>query len=674
MAKKAKIKKSTPNSDLVSGIVRMHARGFGFVKPSDTTLEFDEVFIPKHLTLNAVDGDSVDVQIGPGPHNPKGPEGRIVAITSRGRTHLAGIVTRRSRSNNYIAYAPLLGASQQVFVESSEDLRIGHRIVMKVVEWGDKDEPTIAEVSHIIGHIDDPSCDVEAAIEEFELRKEFPAKVVHESKAFGQKITKKDLEDRLDLREEMSFTIDPDTAKDYDDAVTVTKDKKGHYHLSVHIADVSHYVKPGTALDAEARKRCNSTYFPGKCVPMLPEELSNNLCSLKPNVNRLTISVIMHLDAEGAVVDYSIQRSVINSAKRFTYKEAKAVLDGTVKSPFKPTLKLMVELCGKLKKQRYQRGSVEFGMPELVVLVDEKGVPSGTDYVVYDITHQLIEEFMLKANEMVAIHLTNMSKGIAYRVHEVPSTENMSDFSTLASSFGFHMAPIPTPQEIQKLFDEAMSTPYGQYLATSYIRRMRLAEYSPNNIGHFGLSLTHYCHFTSPIRRYVDLVIHRTLFQDAQSPKDLERISDECSNQERISAKAENSVVLLKKLRLLKAQTNASPFREYNAIITRIKPFGVYFEILDIMLEGFIHVSELGSDYYEFDEPQMLLKGARRGAIFKAGNRVTVIVKEIDLITSNTRWDLVMDSSVAPEVNKSAQPHKKMKMKMKKHSKKRKSR
>ncbi len=641
---------TTRSSDLVTGTIKVHPRGFGFVKPLDASLDFAEVFIPKHVTLNAVDGDTVDVQIGPGPHSPKGPEGRVVAIVKRGRTHLAGIVTCKSREDSYVVYAPMLGAANSVIVESGEQtLRIGDRIVMRVVSWGDKEEATRAKLANILGHIDDASCDVDAAIEEYELRKEFPAQVVKEAEALGQRVTAAEIQGRDDFRKTACFTIDPDTAKDFDDAVSLTKDRKGHYHLSVHIADVSHYVKPGSQIDLEAKKRCNSTYFPGRCIPMLPEELSNNLCSLKPNVNRLTISVIMHLDPDGQLVDYSIHRSVIKSAKRFTYKEAKAVLDGKVKSPYLNSLKLMIELCGHLKRQRYERGSVEFGLPELVVLVDEKGYPTGTDYVVYDITHQLIEEFMLKANELVAQHLTNQSKGVVYRVHDEPAEENMKDFSALANAFGFYLSPIPTAKEIQKLFDDAMKTPYGQYLATSYIRRMRLAEYSPTNIGHFGLNLTHYCHFTSPIRRYVDLVIHRALFQPTASPAELGNVADDCSEQERISAKAENNVVLLKKLRLLKEHFSKTPYREYEAIITRVKPFGIYFEIMEFMMEGFIHVSDLGTDFFDFDEARMVLKGSRYGAIFKAGNRITVILKEVELITLNTRWDLVLDTSTEPQ-------------------------
>ncbi|HEV8051474.1 MAG TPA: VacB/RNase II family 3'-5' exoribonuclease, partial [Parachlamydiaceae bacterium] len=486
---------------------------------------------------------------------------------------------------------------------------------------------------------------VPAAIEEYELRKEFPARATEEAHQYGTRVSVTEIKKREDLRGLTCFTIDPDTAKDFDDAVSLTKDDKGHFHLGVHIADVSHYVHSGTALDIEAQLRCNSTYFPAFCLPMLPRELSDNLCSLKPNVNRLTASVLMEFDPEGTLIDYRMTRSVIKSCKRFTYREAKAVLDGKKTSVHLDALKLMVDLCGLLKKKRYERGSIEFGLPELVIMVDQEGIPTHTDYVVYDITHQLVEEFMLKANETVAWHLTKQGKNLTYRVHDVPAEENLKDFSILAGAFGFELSPTPTPREIQKLFDEAMDTANGQYLATSYIRRMRLAVYSSDNIGHYGLSLEHYCHFTSPIRRYVDLVAHRLLFGENETKEKLEMVAARCSEQERISAKAENSVVLLKKLRLLEAQYKVNPQKQYDAVVTKVKNFGVYFEIVELMLEGYLHVSELENDYFVFNDVESILKGRHHGQVYKAGDKITVMPKEVNLILLDSKWELLPDYS-----------------------------
>lgn len=639
------------SENVVAGVMRLHPRGFGFVKPDDPTYTQD-IFIPKHLTKNAVDGDKVEVLINNESVSDKGPEGRVVTITSRGRSHLAGIIREIGRNGTLYAYAPLLGSSQRIIVETDDDtLKVGDRIVMEVLEWGSKESATVCKMSHYLGHISDPTCDIPAAIEEFELRKDFPIKAVEEARKFGTKVPLQEIRKREDFRSTTCVTIDPDTAKDFDDAISLNKDANGHYHLGVHIADVSHYVSAGSHLDVEAQLRCNSTYFPGFSLPMLPRELSDNLCSLKPNVNRLTASVLMEFDKHGTLCNYRMTRSVIKSAKRFTYREAKEVLDGKKSSPFAENLHLMVELCKLLKAKRYERGSVEFGLPELVVIVNEQGMPTHTDYVVYDITHQLVEEFMLKANETVAWHLSKEGKDLTYRVHDVPSEDNMKDFSVLAAAFGFNLSPTPTPKEIQKLFDEAMDTPFGQYLATSYIRRMRLAAYSSDNIGHYGLSLTHYCHFTSPIRRYVDLVAHRILFHEVSDKATLQRISELSSEQERISAKAENSVSLLKKLRLLDVYHTKEPLRQYEAVVTRVKNFGIYFEVIDLMLENYLHVSELENDYYEFDETAVILRGRRHGQVFKAGDKITVMLSGVDFITLDSKWNLVAVSEPREEVS-----------------------
>lgn len=642
-AKQKKVKvKGSPGSSKTMGIIRVNSRGgFGFVTADEPSYG-EDIFIPRPYVLGAVDGDLVEISVEPEAlWSKKGPEGKVIQILKRNRTHIAGTVINVN-SKYATVYVPLLKADEPVLLDLKKNkVKVGERVLMEVIEWGGKNKQTTALLTKSIGHIDDPSVDIEAAIYEFDIPSTFPKAAIEEAKEYGTKVSTATINERTDCREMESVTIDPDTAKDYDDALSLHKDKKGIYHLSVHIADVSHYVRPGTALDKEAFRRANSTYFPGKCIPMIPSELSDNLCSLKPGVNRLTVTVFMDFDATGSMIDYKIERTVIKSAKRFTYREAKEVLDGKKKSPHAKTLQLMVELCGLLKKQRYIRGSVEFAMPDLVVLVDEKGVPSGTDYVEYDITHQLVEEFMLKANETVAKHLTDEGKGLPYRVHDVPSEENMRDFSLLAQAFGFKLPNKPEAKDIQLLFEEALGSPYGQYLATSYIRRMRLAVYSPVNIGHFGLSLTHYCHFTSPIRRYVDLVAHRLLFEKPYTEKVLLNISDHCSERERISAKAEMSVVILKKMRLLKSMLEKEPKKVFPAIVTKIKHFGLYFEIVELMLEGFLHISEIGSDYWIFMESSGKLVGERSGRSFASGDSLFVRAKSIDLITCEATWNIV---------------------------------
>ena len=579
----------------------------------------------------------------------KGPEGKVTAILSRSRTHIAGTVKMITAKDDIIVHAPMLGSQQRVIVQPAEDriLRVGDRIVMEILDWGTKETETVCRLSHYIGHISDPSCDIAAAIEEFELNADFPTQAIQEAHSYGNRVTANDLKDRLDLRSLEIFTIDPDTAKDFDDALNLSKDESGCYHLGVHIADVSHYVRPGTALDAEAQTRSNSTYFPNYCLPMLPPDLSANLCSLKPNVNRLTVSVLMRFDPTGTLINYRIAKSVIKSVKRFSYREAKQVLDGSKSSLHAPTLALMTELCGHLKKKRYERGSIEFALPELAVIVDEKGMPYKTDYIAYDITHQMVEEFMLKANETVASHLDELGKNLSYRIHDEPAEDNLKDFSLLAGAFGFNISEKATPKDLQKLFEEAAETSFGNYLATNYIRRMRLAIYSAENIGHYGLSLSHYCHFTSPIRRYIDLVVHRILFGESDDLTYLQEVSSHCSEQERVSAKAENSVILLKKLRLLHFYQQQEPYKEYKAIITRVKNFGFHFEVIDLFLEGFIHVADLDEDYFIFEEQKLRLRGTRNGSTFTSGDQLTVMLKDVDFISLETKWYIVSKGTPA---------------------------
>ncbi|MBS0622817.1 MAG: VacB/RNase II family 3'-5' exoribonuclease, partial [Verrucomicrobia bacterium] len=589
------------------GRVSGHPRGFAFI---DVEGEEEEIFIPRGQLGGAIDGDLVDVEVTG--EREKGPVGRVVAVIERGRTCLAGTVLFCDKKGRARLYCPLLGLDGEVFVTGKE-LKVGDRIIAKITQWQEEGQGAEGTVERILGHIDDPSIDVIAACAEFEVSPEFPKNALKEADSLGDAVLPKDLENRCDLRDIPTVTIDPISAKDYDDALSLKKSSDGHLHLMVHVADVSYYVTRSSALDKSAKKRCNSTYFPGICVPMLPPSLSDNLCSLQPLVDRLAVTVEMEFDLAGELLNYSIYRSAIRSDKRFSYEEAKEVLDGKRDSPFKPLLEEMVELCLLLKKQRRKRGSVEFILPELSVEVNAQGVPVKTHLIEYDITHQLVEEFALKANEMVATHLTKLQRGLTYRVHDMPSDEDLAGFFQLARFLGYPLPKKPSLLDLQLLFDKANKTPHGTYLAISFIRSQKLAAYSPDNIGHYGLSLEHYCHFTSPIRRYADLLVHRVLLEAKYSEKEVEKIARACSEKERISAKAEGSVLRLKKLRLLKA----APYsKNWKALITQVKSAGVVFEVVDLMLEGFLHVSELGDDFYEFDETGRSFKGRHTGQRF----------------------------------------------------------
>lgn len=622
---------------LMTGTISVHPKGFGFVKNAAGP----DVFIPKQRLNDAVDGDEVEIEVEPNV-TAKGPEGTVIAVLKRSRTSLAGTVVGKS-GRSYKAFSPLLGQDKLIMLKAGKGtvLEEGDRVICKITSWGGEAEVIEATLTRRIGNISDPSIDIEAAIAEFELPDGFSVEAVEEARAYGTKVTAKDCKNRLDLTGIECVTIDPDTARDYDDAISLSKDSEGHYHLGVHIADVAHYVRPGSHLDSESYERCNSTYFPGECVPMLPEELSNELCSLKANVKRLAQSVLVSFDGNGHMIRYEIRRTVIKSRKRFTYKEALAVLEKKEKSPHLQLLELMVELCHILKRKRFERGSIDFSMPENALIVGKDGVPLRIERIEYDITHQMIEEFMLKANEIAASHLERQGKTLIYRVHEEPSAESFKDFYAFARTLGFQLPANPTHRDIQKLFQDAKNSPLLSQLSISFIRSMRLAAYSPENIGHYGLALEHYCHFTSPIRRYTDLIIQRLLCDELPEDADLDAIATKCSEKERVSFKAESSVKLLKKLRLAGTYFSEDPARPYQATVTRIKPFALFFEVPFFDLEASLHISQIGNDYFEFNPQAMTLRGSRSGRSYAVGQTIYVRLDRIDYTFQQTEWSII---------------------------------
>lgn len=628
------------NGVATQGTISVHPKGFAFVSPDDSETFPEDIFIPKHLKGNAVDGDRVEVVISPERKPDKGPEGQISNILERAKQELVGIVWIIKPKGDYLLYIQSLGPSKSALVKKSEkeSYKVGDRLLLKVKDWGDEKAPVLCSVLEKIGTIDQAKTDIPSAIKDFGIRKEFPKGVLQQINKLSDTVEKKDLEGRTDFTQLETFTIDPDTARDFDDALSLSEDKNGHFHLAVHIADVSYYVKEDSPLDVEAEKRSNSTYFPGECVPMLPEELSNELCSLKEKVIRLTITVLIEFDQNGSVLHYEIVRGFIKSQKRFTYKQAKDVLDGKKKSPHLPALQRMVKLCHLLKNKRFERGSVDLALPEVVIKVDKQGNPTGFELVEYDITHQLVEEFMLKANEIVAEEFSKRGEQAVFRVHEPPGDDNLADFYALARSLGFSLPNKVEVEDIQALFEKAKNSPHVEQLSIAYIRSMKLAMYSKENIGHYGLSLENYCHFTSPIRRYSDLIVHRRLFE--KSDEDLKEIAKNCSDRERVSYKAEQSVLMMKKLRLLNHYLKEDPARIYSCIISKIKPFGIYFEVPPIQYEGYIHISQLKDDYYEYNNQRVTLTGQNAGKCYKVGEPIEVLLEEIDLIVMESKWAL----------------------------------
>ncbi|MDX8431610.1 MAG: VacB/RNase II family 3'-5' exoribonuclease [Candidatus Algichlamydia australiensis] len=618
-------------SNEIISTIRVHPRGFGFVLVEGG----DDIFIPKPHIASAADGDTVLAKISP-KLSSKGPEGRVLKIIKRNRKDLIGIVRDVDRDEAEV-FVPVLGPEKYVCIPKPKNLSEGDRVLITVTDWNE--DLITCSLKKNLGSIKNAAIDVDVALLEFELSASFPKSVVSNAKKYGKEVSSSDKKNRRDLTDQPCVTIDPTTAKDFDDALFVETTPQG-YRLFVHIADVSAYVLPDSPLDVEAKKRANSTYFPKRCIPMLPEELSNNLCSLKEKVDRLAATVEMEFDENGNLQNHEIYRSVIQSKKRFTYSQAREVLENKKKSPHKKTLQLMTKLCSLLKNLRRKRGSVDLAMPELILEINDKGVPTGYRLEEYDITHQMVEEFMLKANEIVAGTLLKRGvKGI-FRIHDTPAEENLEDFYAVARLLGFPLTANPTPAEIQKLFDSARGTPHEKQISVAFIRSMKLATYSPENVGHYGLSLEHYTHFTSPIRRYSDLIVHRLLFDKIPS-ENIEQIASHLSEQERLSFRAESSVLNLKKLRLLNYLQKKKKRVHFEALVSKIKPFGLILNIEPLMIESFVHISEIGSDYYIFDPKQGDLLGERTGRHFTPGTRLKVELEHVDLIEQTTDWKIL---------------------------------
>ncbi|KPK33342.1 MAG: hypothetical protein AMS24_01400 [Chlamydiae bacterium SM23_39] len=607
----------------LKGILTTTYKGYGFVKPISKK-NIEDIFIPKKYIKGAIDKDLVKVKLFDKPSK-KGLEGKITKIINRKIKNLVGIVIKKTK-NYYLSFIPSLGKDVNVYIKTRKKLKNGDRILIQL----DKDIKRhflLGSLIKIFGNIKDPSIDIKVAIEEYSLNPYLEKKI---------KIDKKlDLKNRKDFTHLNCFTIDPKNAKDFDDAISITK-KNNIFQLGIHIADVAYFIKPKSELDKKAYERTNSTYFPNYCIPMLPYKLANDLLSLKPGKLRLSISVIIDFDKNGKVKKYDICRSYIKSKKRFTYSEATNIKKT---DPFYSDIQNMKKLALILKKIRFERGSIDFALPEVVISLDKNGAPQKATLEEYDISHQMVEEFMLKANEIVAQYLSEKNKILIYRIHEKPSKTTFEEFYSYARKLGFHLPSSPDHKDIQNIFLKAKNTPHLHRLSINFIRSMKLAFYSSENIGHYGLALEHYCHFTSPIRRYSDLVIQRLLFDKIKNI-DLKKIATHCSEKEKNSFKAEFSVIYLKKLRLLEKWFKQNPNKQYVATITKIKPYHIYFEIEELLFEGNIHISNFLDDYYIYDKKTLSFSGEKTKKKIFISNKIKVKIKKIDLSLLNINWTI----------------------------------
>jgi len=626
---------------LVTGVLKSHPHGFGFVCPTDAALE--DMYVHRENMGTALDGDTVLVRTLP-PHpykQTKGPEGEIVEVVKRRSSQIVGTLRKSPHFHYVLPDNPAI--YQDILIPSKKlgKANVDDKVIAKITAWESKHLSPEGAIVKVLGPSGNIKTDIAAIIVRYNLPKSFPKAVLAEIRAASETIGRKEIAGRRDLRAEQIFTIDPKTAKDFDDAVNLSRGHDGTWTIGVHIADVAHYVPEGGALDAEAARRGTSAYLLSTVVPMLPTKLSNGLCSLKPHVDRLTRSVIMTFSADGILRRYDICRSVINSKRRFTYQEVQAVLDGERGSRFAATLKDMAALAAVLRRRRRERGCVDFDVPEPKPVVGPDGDIASFEIEQRDEAHGLIEEFMIAANETVARHLIQKKHPTIFRVHEDPDENRLAEFADVARRFGHDIPTHPSPRDIQSALDKAHGTPGAYPIGVAYLRSMKLAKYAAENLGHYGLASDAYLHFTSPIRRYPDLVVHRGL--DAHKPRSkaalaalyetLKSTAAKSSETERNADEAENELRKVATLRYLDtlAQKRRAPVLD--GIVRDIKSFGMQVTLVDYLIEGTVRIRSLVNDSYRFDKTTRRLVGRHRSSAYKIGMSLKVRLKRVDLFS-----------------------------------------
>jgi len=534
---------------------------------------------------------------------------------------------------------------------------VGDKVVVRLEEWLTPETNPEGRIIEILGRTDDPGVDMLSIIRRNHLPTEFPEAILAEAERIPETVDSRDAAGREDLRGQLIITIDPDDARDFDDAIYVER-LPGGWRLGVHIADVSHYVRTGAALDREAYSRGNSVYLADRVIPMLPERLSNGVCSLKPRVDRLTFSAFIDFSPAGKIKGVRFARTIIHSKARLTYKQAFAILTGKTPDPVPnlvpdkteviapeviDQLQTAWELASLLRKNRFQAGSLDLDFPEVKVWLDQQGRPVRLEKVENDISHQLVEEFMLAANEVVAREIKNRLLPCIYRVHDDPDPERLKEFRDLANSYGLQAGDLTHRPEVQRLLEKIRGLPEEYALKLGFLKSLKRAVYEVEPRGHYGLAKTNYTHFTSPIRRYADLVVHRVLGQLAAergpahkvqphrpAPKELPAVAEHISTTERTAAEAEKESVKLKKLEFFQVQIDARRPQEFEAVIIDIKSFGLIVELPAVILTGVIHVSSLQDDFYLFDPVRLLFVGRRKRKTYRVGGRLRVIVTRVN--------------------------------------------
>jgi len=622
--------------NLIDGTIVLHRDGYGFVIPAQKVESLgSDVFIPPPMTGSAMNGDKVQIEIVL--HKPGGrAEGRVVNVTKRVRDTIVG----QLRFDGQVFFVAPMDEKLPAKILITEDAP-EHKdkiVEVEITRYPSATAWPAGKIVSVIGFLDDPNVETIAIIRKFGFSTSFPKNVEEEAEKLPETLDEKDHLGRDDFRKRNTITIDPTTARDFDDAVDVEILKDGTFQLGVHIADVSHVVRQDSAMDIEARIRGTSVYFPDRVIPMLPEKVSNGICSLNPRVDRLAMSVIMHISRDGEVRDYSVHNSVIHSKERMTYEDVQLMIDGdpAVIARFRhilPEIRKINTLAIILQKKRQERGAIDFDLPEPVLTYDEMGSVLGIAKSVRHFSHRIIEEFMILANEVVARHMEIREIPSIYRIHEDPDPGKVADFAELVAGFGLRFHPKrATPAEFQKFISSIAGRPEERMLSYLMLRSFKQAIYSAENIGHFGLASDAYTHFTSPIRRYPDLVVHRILKsaiarrKSSTQPGQLEAIASESSERERTADQAERELIDWKKMILMERHLGDV----FEAIIIAVWKDGFTVELIDQFIEGFVSSSDLPESHYRFDPNERTLVSRNAKKRYRIGDRLPVQVARID--------------------------------------------
>ena len=632
----------------LKGVFQANARGFGFVTPEDGA---EDVFIPEENISGAFQGDQVEYIVTAAPPGRRR-EGKIVRILSHSVVRIVGLY---EKSKNFGFVRPdNQRYLKDIYIPAGKEMGAmnGHKVVVELTSYGGENMKPEGTVTEIIGHINDPGTDILSVVMDAGIPMEFPEKVLNQAVRVSKEVSAADRAGRKDLRDWLMVTIDGEDAKDLDDAVSLQV-TDGKYVLGVHIADVTNYVQENSALDREAYERGTSVYLADRVIPMLPHKLSNGICSLNAGEDRLALSCIMTFDQTGEMIDHEIAETVIHVDRRMSYSGVAKILDGNTEEngtgqEIVSMLLNMKKLSDILRERRGRRGSIDFDFPETKVILDENGKP--VDIRPYDRNDatKIIEDFMLMANETVAEEYYWRELPFLYRTHEVPDEDKIRKLSTFINNFGYHIhvRNEVRPKEIQKLLEKADGTPEEALISRLALRSMKQARYTTENTGHFGLAAKYYTHFTSPIRRYPDLQIHRIIKENLRGRMNEDRISHyeeilprvaaQCSDRERRAEEAEREVVRMKKAEYMRSHIG----EEYDGVISSVTKWGVYVELANTV-EGLVHVADMRDDHYEFAEQTYELVGERTRKAYKLGQTVRVRVTDANKLLRTVNFEIV---------------------------------